>query len=333
VDRVADRPGRVRVAVVGAGGFARAVHLPTLQAMADRVEIRAVASAGGHSAHAAAREFGAAYATTDAREVLADPEVDAVLVCTRHDLHASLAAEALEAGKHVLVEKPLALSPDELERVRAAAVARGAEGPVLLTGFNRRFSPFSRRVAEVLGTRSGPLMAAYRVNAGALPPTSWVYGPEGGGRNVGEACHFYDWLGWLTGARIARVSAQRARGPAGAHPAADDFTVSLAFDDGSVATLLYTALGSPLHPKERVEVFADGKVLTLDDWKSLEVSGARAPGLRTRAADKGHRDGVEAFVRAVREGGAWPIPLWQQLQAMEIAFEVERQLHDPAAAP
>jgi predicted dehydrogenase/threonine dehydrogenase-like Zn-dependent dehydrogenase len=326
------RPGRVRFAVVGAGSFARAVHLPALQGMADRVEIRAVVNGSGHSAHAAAREFGAAYATTDAREVLADPEVDAVLVCTRHHLHASLAAEALDAGKHVLVEKPLALTPDELERVRAAAGARGGEGPVLLTGFNRRFSPFSRRIAEILGRRSGPLMAAYRVNAGALPPGSWVYGPEGGGRNVGEACHFYDWLGWLTGARVVRVSVQRARGPAGGHPAADDFAASLAFDDGSAATLLYTALGSPLHPKERVEVFADGKVITLDDWSALAVSGARVSGLRTRVPDKGHRDEVEAFVRAVRGGGAWPIPLWQQLQAMEIAFEVERQLHDPAAA-
>lgn len=327
------RPGRVRFAVVGAGSFARAVHLPALRDMADRVEIRAVANAAGHTAHAAAREFGAGYATTDAREVIADPEVDALLVSTRHHLHAALAAEALAAGKHVLVEKPLALSPDELERVRAAAGASGSEGPVLLTGFNRRFSPFSRRIAEVLARRAGPLMASYRVNAGTLPPGSWVYGPEGGGRNVGEACHFYDWLGWLAGAPVARVSAQRARGPAGGHPAADDFAVTLAFQDGSVATLLYTALGSPLHPKERVEVFADGRVLALDDWTSLTVSGARSAGLRTRAPDKGHRDEVEAFVRAVREGGAWPIPLWQQLQAMEIAFEVERQLNDPAAAP
>lgn len=327
------RPGRVRFAVVGAGSFARAVHLPTLLGMADRVEVRAVVAASGHSAHAAAREFGAGYATVDVREALADPEVDAVLVSTRHHLHAALVVEALNAGKHVLVEKPLALTPEELDRVRAAAGARGGEGPVLLTGFNRRFSPFSRRIAEILGRRTGPLMAAYRVNAGPLPPGSWVYGPEGGGRNVGEACHFYDWLGWLTGARVARVVAQRARSAVGGHPAADDFTVSLSFDDGSAATLLYTALGSSAHPKERIEVFADGRVLTLDDWRELTVAGARSGGLRTRTPDKGHRDEVAEFVRAVREGGAWPIPLWQQLQAMEIAFEVERQLNDPGATP
>ncbi|HYW08207.1 MAG TPA: bi-domain-containing oxidoreductase [Longimicrobium sp.] len=318
----AGRAGRIRFAVIGAGSFARAVHLPTLRSLGDEVEIRAVANATGHGAHAAAREFGAAYATTDAREAIADAEVDAVLVCTRHDLHADLVVAALAAGKHVLVEKPLALNAAELERVRAAATE---DGPILLTGFNRRFSPYSDRIAAVLAGRAGPLMASFRVNAGALPPSHWVHGPEGGGRNVGEACHFYDWLGWLTGARVTSVAAQRAR-HAHARETGDDFTASLAFDDGSVATLLYTALGSPLHPKERVEIFAEGRVLTLDDWRELTLSGARAPLLRSRAADKGHRAEMAAFVGAIRAGGAWPIPLWQQLQAMEIAFEVERQL-------
>ena len=319
------KAGRIRFAVIGAGSFARAVHLPTLRALADEVEIRAVANGTGHGAHAAARECGAAYATTDAREAIHDPQVDAVLVCTRHAMHAELVEEALAAGKHVLVEKPLALTPAELDRVRAAVEAGGDGGPVLLTGFNRRFSPFSARIARLLEGRAGPLMASFRVNAGPMPAGHWVYGPDGGGRNIGEACHFYDWLGWLAGAPVAEVSAQRARRPDG-RDAGDDFAATLRFGDGSVATLLYTALGTPLHPKERAEIFAEGRVLTLDDWRELTVSGTRAPVLRARAADKGHREEVAAFVRAIRRGGEWPIPFWQQAQAMEIAFEVERQI-------
>jgi predicted dehydrogenase len=240
---------------------------------------------------------------------------------------------ALEAGKHVLVEKPLCLTRTELDAIASFYAARGGEGPLLMTGFNRRFSPFAEAAAAALSGRSNPMMIDYRVNAGHIPLDNWVHGPEGGGRNRGEACHFYDLFTFLTGSRVAETSARAIR-PATAHyAAADNFVASLGFADGSVATLTYTALGARDHPKERAEIFADGKVLTIDDYCRFTVAGARHRGIDLKRADKGHKTELLAFARAVRDGGDWPIPLWQQVQATEIALAVDAQILRPAQEP
>jgi predicted dehydrogenase/threonine dehydrogenase-like Zn-dependent dehydrogenase len=321
----AGKAGRIRVAVVGAGAFARAVHLPGIQALGDLFQLQAVVSRTGHNAADAARQFGAAYSATDYQRVLEDPAVDAVIITTRHDLHAEMALQALQAGKHVLVEKPLALTRDEIARIQAF-YAGGQDGPVLLTGFNRRFSPFGRRLAELVRGRSNPMMVDYRMNAGYMPPDHWVHGPQGGGRNRGEACHIYDLFTYLADSRVSTVHAGSIRPATGYYAAADNFMASIGFEDGSLATLTYTALGSRDYPKERMEVFVEGKVLSLDDYRTLEVSGSRSAGIALRAPDKGQQAELRAFGEAVQRGGEWPIPLWQQVQAMEIAFEVERYL-------
>jgi predicted dehydrogenase/threonine dehydrogenase-like Zn-dependent dehydrogenase len=320
--------GKVRIAVVGAGGFAKGTHLPNLAAQSAAFHVQSIVSRSGANAAAVARQFGAATATTDFGEALADPAVDAVLIATRHDLHAALALAALEAGKHVLVEKPLSLTREGLDRlVGFFARPRGeAAAPVLLTGFNRRFSPHARALREALAGRSNPVMLGYTMNAGHLPADHWVHGPEGGGRNLGEACHVYDLFTYLTGSRCVSVSAQAVR-PATAHYGArDNFSATLAFEDGSVATLTYTALGSGDYPKERLEAFSDGRVFVLDNYRELSVYGARSRGLKTPAGDKGHREELAAFARAIRDGGGWPIPLEQQVQATDIALRVEAQL-------
>lgn len=318
--------GAVRLALVGAGGFARSTHLPIVRANPDAYALHAVCSRQGHNASAVAAEHGAAYATTDYDEVLADAATDAVLITTRHDLHGPMVLAALEAGKHVLVEKPLCLTRDELAAIEAF-YADGAEGkPVLLTGFNRRFSPYVRGIVEATAGRSNPMIIDYRVNAGHFPADTWVHGPEGGGRNRGEACHFYDLFVALTGAAPRKVTAASLR-PSTAHYRADDnFVATIAFDDGSVATLTYTALGDASFPKERFEVFADGKVHAVDDFTRLETFGGRGPKLTTSVADKGHREELLAFAHTLKEGGDWPIPLWQQLAATRIALDVEDQL-------
>jgi len=319
--------GRVRVAVVGAGGFAKGTHLPNLAQLADRFEVRAVVSRGGPNALATARQFGAAYGSTDFRAVLEDPEVDAVLITTRHDLHAAQALAALRAGKHVLLEKPLALTRAELDEI--AAFYEGKEegpAPLLLTGFNRRFSPAVQRCAELTGRRVDPLMVSYRMNAGRLPPDHWTQTAEGGGRNLGEACHVYDLFTFLTGSRVRTVSARSLRPASGYYGPRDNFAATVSFEDGSVASLIYTALGPRELPKERMEVYCDGRALVLDDYRHLSVHGGGGGALRSAKAEKGHREELEAFARAIREGGAWPIPLWQQVQATEIALRVEEQL-------
>jgi predicted dehydrogenase/threonine dehydrogenase-like Zn-dependent dehydrogenase len=320
--------GQIRLALVGAGGFARGMHLPNLQQLANYYHLQAVMSRTGHNAMAAARQFGAGYATTDFQRILEDPEVDAVLIATRHNLHAGMALEALQAGKHVLVEKPLALTREELEGIKAffATLKPGENMPVLLTGFNRRFSRYAVRLRQLVEGRGNPMILNYRMNAGYLPPEHWAHTEEGGGRNKGEACHIYDLFTFLTGGKVAAVDAWPITPASGYYQRNDNFVAVIKFEDGSVATLTYTALGSKDYPKETMEIFVDGKVLTLNDYKQLSVFGSRAGGINSKFIDKGQKDELAAFARAIQEGGPWPIPLWQQVQAAEIALAVEEKI-------
>jgi predicted dehydrogenase len=321
---VPSRTGLVRVGLVGAGSFAQGSHVPNLLKLRDRFEIRAVASRTGANAKAVADRVEAAYATTDVDEMLADPEIDLVLISTRHDLHARQALAALRAGKHVFVEKPLALDEDELGAIESF-YAEGDSAPLLMTGFNRRFSPAIVRARELLAGRTTPLVADYRMNAGYLPLDHWTHGPEGGGRNIGEACHVYDVFGVLVaGAGVDSVSARAIRADGTRLAANDNFVATVSYADGSVCTLTYTALGHREHPKEQLEVFADNRVLSLEDYKVLSDTGGH--GWRGRTQQKGHLEELEALSDAIRDGGPWPIPLDEQLRTMRIAFAVEAQL-------
>jgi polar amino acid transport system substrate-binding protein len=292
---------RVGVGFIGAGAFARGVLLPAFRARTD-VVMRRVATAHGLTAFDAQRKFGFEEAGTVSADVLGDPAVDLVCIATRHDAHAGLVAEALRAGKHVFVEKPLAISADGLAAVESAASGSSA---ILLVGFNRRFSPGAVAMRSALDGR-GPVVATYRVNAGALPPGHWLNDPAvGGGRIVGEGCHFVDFLAFLTGdAAIESVEARcagRPRGPA------EDVVLQLGFADGSVGQVLYTAKGDPALGKERVEAHAGGASAVLDDFRTLEIvsSGKRR---KIDPGGKGHAEEIAALVDAVRAGGPPPIP-------------------------
>jgi predicted dehydrogenase/threonine dehydrogenase-like Zn-dependent dehydrogenase len=324
--RAAQRTGRLQVALVGAGNFAEAMHLPNLAKLHDRFQLRCVVSRTGADAKSVAVRNGAIYATTDIDEVLRDDDVDVVLIATRHDTHASLTLRSLRAGKHVLVEKPLALNEHEADEIEAFYADGPTNPPVLLTGFNRRFAPGVARVLEILAGRRTPLLVDYRMNAGYIPLTHWVHGPEGGGRNIGEACHIYDLFDCLTGAREVGVSAHAVQPSSKQWAKNDNFVATVTYADGSVCTLSYTSLGNSRHPKEQMEIFADGKVLTLEDYRALSVVGSHHGSWHSRTIEKGHIQELMALSNAIAEGGPWPIPLAEQLRAMRIAFAVERQL-------
>ena len=320
---------RIRVALVGAGGFAKGMHLPNLQALADQYHLQAVMSRTGHNAVATAKQFGANYATTDLNQVLQDPDVDAVIIATRHNLHASMVLEALKAGKPVLVEKPLALTQAELDAIQSFYASTTDEPlPLLLTGFNRRFSSYARRIHELVQGRSNPMILNYRMNAGYIPLDNWVHTAEGGGRNRGEACHIYDLFTYLTGSKVVGVEANAIAPKTGHYSRSDNFVATMTFAEGSIATLTYTALGNKDYPKEQLEVFVDGKVLVLEDYKRLTVHGAKAKGIETKFIDKGQKEELASFANALQQGGEWPIPLWQQVQATEISFAVAAQLEN-----
>lgn len=319
---------RIRIGLIGAGDFAKNMHLPNLQALSGDYELQAVMSQTGSNAAETAKQFGAVYAATSYPLLLADPEIDAVLIATRHHTHAPIVMDALRAGKHVYVEKPLALTWSELEEIRDffEGLPEEQPSPVLMTGFNRRFSPYAAKLKELVAQRSNPMILNYRMNAGYLPPDHWTQTEEGGGRNRGECCHIYDLFTYLTGSRMKRVNVSRLEPATKHYSHTDNFVATIEFADGSVATVTYTSLGSKDYPKEQMDVYVDGKNIFLDDYRKLSITGSKTKGMETKWGSKGQREALERFAAAVQGRSEWPIPLWQQVQATEIALEVERSL-------
>ncbi|MCB9121226.1 MAG: bi-domain-containing oxidoreductase [Caldilinea sp.] len=311
--------GKIRIAVVGAGNFAKAVHLPNLQKLSDLYSIRAIVSSTGSNAKATAEQFGAAYASTNIQDVLDDPDVDAVMICTRHDLHAKQAMLAAKAGKAIFLEKPMALNQDELDQL---VVVLKETGVPFMVGYNRRYSPAARRARELVTGRQNPLMILYRMNAGYLPPEHWTQTKEGGGRIIGEACHIIDLFQYLVDEPVVEVSAT-ALAPKTQHVlAGDNVSATLRYADGSVATLLYTALGSTELNKEYMEVFVDGKVLALDDYMALHVYGMPSANWNANMQQKGHFEELQEFARFVAADMAGAASIRALAETMEISYRI-----------
>ncbi len=319
--------GIIRVGLVGASSFAQGVHLPNMVKLRDGVGLHAVMSRTGSGAKAVAKQYEAKYATTDYSEILRDPDVDLVMITTRHNLHGKQVLEALQAGKHVFVEKPLAMQQKELDAI-ARFYSESESPPLLMSGFNRRFSPAIRSAQSLIAHRSTPLIVNYRMNAGFIPPDHWVHGEEGGGRNIGEACHIYDLFNALTGAKPVSVNAESVNPSGKQWLKNDNFVATVKYSDGSVCSLTYTALGSKDHPKERMDIYCDGMVISMDDYKSLEVSGLEKKGWSSPTMQKGQMEELEALVDCLGKGAEWPISLEQQLAATQISFDVEAAIRD-----
>jgi len=318
--------GRIKMALVGAGGFAQGVHLPNLDRLKDKFDLRTVVSRTGLTARSAAERFGVATAATDYQTVLDDPQIDLVLIATRHDLHAEMTLAALKAGKHVFVEKPLSMTEEGLDAIEAFYAAN-PKGPLLMTGFNRRFAPAIVAAQAALKDRASPMIVNYRMNAGYIPSDHWVHGPHGGGRNIGEACHIYDLFNALTGSRPVDVHACTVV-PASDHWRRDDnFVATIRYADGSVCSLTYTSMGAKAFPKERADIFVDGKVMVLDDYKQLTVTGGKG-GWKGLTMEKGQLEELKALADAFKAGGRWPISLEDQLSASRVSYAVERQLSE-----
>jgi predicted dehydrogenase/threonine dehydrogenase-like Zn-dependent dehydrogenase len=317
---------KVNIAIIGAGGFATSTHLPNIKSQSNAYNLQAVMTTHGHSATNVAKQFGAKYATTDYHSILRDPDTHAVVICTRHNIHARVVVEALEAGKHVLVEKPLAVCQDQLDSVISFTQKTENPLPVLLTGFNRRFSPHIMRLKQHLASRRNPMIINYRMNAGYIPLDHWVHSPEGGGRNIGEACHIYDLFTYFTEAKIEKISASSITPNNDYYSSTDNFVTTLTFEDGSIANLTYTSMGSKRFPKEQMEIFCDGTVLTLNDYREVLISGNNEKGRKSKRTEKGHHEELYEFAKTIKSGGAWPIPLWQQYQATEISLSIEEIL-------
>jgi predicted dehydrogenase/threonine dehydrogenase-like Zn-dependent dehydrogenase len=310
------------VGFIGAGNFARSVLLPSA-ARAPGVRFTGVATATGLSGRHVAEKFGFGYATTDYQQILDDPETDAVFIVTRHASHAPIACDALRAGKTVFLEKPMACNLEQLVELVDTAEATGGR---LMVGFNRRFAPQARQARAGLENSSSPLVALYRVNAGSVPSDSWLVDEEGGGRIIGEVCHFVDTLQFLIGAEPVSVYAVKAADQQ------DALSIQLTFGNGSIATIIYSSLGDPSFSKEYIELFGAGRVVVIDDFRDARfVTDGRHKRSRLWRQDKGTTGELEAFFQSLRTGGPMPVPLASLVLTTLTTFAIEASLRTAAS--
>lgn len=309
---------KVNVGVIGAGNYAKATFLPAMREN-SYTNFAGIASINGVNAQHAASKFGFNYATSSADEIIEDKAINSVVIMTRHAEHAALTMQALQNGKHVYCEKPLALTMEELADIESLLAKPTI--PLLMVGFNRRFAPLSLHLQAFLSNRSEALYAYYTINAGFLPSNHWLHDlAQGGGRIIGEGCHFIDYLTFLVGQTPCAVQALALPDQGKYHQ--DNMQLTLEFPDGSLGSIAYLANGDKSFPKERVEVFCEGKVAVLDDFRSLALTanGHKKKYRSPFHQDKGHAAAWAAFVEAIRCAGAAPIPYDQLLAVSKTAI-------------
>lgn len=312
----------INVALVGAGGFATGMHLPNMSKLNDKYRLYSVVNRTGHKAQAVAAQYGANYSTTNIDEVLSDASVDLVMICTRHDSHAALTLKALKAGKNVFVEKPLATSDEELKSISDFYFDVSIiNKPLLMTGFNRRFSKYAAEIKKHTDKRLGPLYIRYRMNAGFIPLDNWVH--ESGGRIVGECCHLIDLMTYFTGAFVESVSCESLSPSNSKFSSVDNKSIVLKYKDGSVCSIDYFATGSKSLPKEYMEVHFDEKSIIMDDYKSLKGFGIKINEIKTLTSEKGQLEELEALYKTLKgESTRWPIELWDMIQTTKITLKI-----------
>jgi predicted dehydrogenase/threonine dehydrogenase-like Zn-dependent dehydrogenase len=313
------------IGCIGAGNYATQVLLPAFQKTG--VALRMVASSTGVSAAHAGSKFGFLEITSDGRSVIESPDINTIVIATRHDSHARLAGEAVKAGKHVFVEKPLAITREELMElcdVYEECVRRQASPPLLMVGFNRRFAPQIQRMKQLLGGVTEPKTFVMTVNAGHIPLEHWTQDRLiGGGRIIGEGCHFVDLLRFLAGSPIVAVQAMTTGKTPGAIAGEDKVTATLRFADGSIGTVHYFSNGHKSFPKEQLEVFCAGKVLRLDNFRKLRGYGwTKFQRMDLWSQDKGQAACVAAFVDAIRRGACSPIPWHELVEVTHVTFDI-----------
>lgn len=310
------KPATCKLGVLGAGLFANAVLLPAIKKAGD-IELVGIASSGGLHAQHSGKKFGFQYATSDDEQIINDPNINTVAVLTRHDSHADLVIKALQAGKHVFVEKPLAINSDQLSAISQQLNANSQS--LLTVGFNRRFAPLAQSLHASLTTLREPKYVHYRVNAGYIPLNHWTQDPQlGGGRIIGEACHFIDFITFLVGTVPTSVTAHAL--PDGGKYREDNVSMTFTFADGSIGVVDYLANGDKSFPKERVEVFCGGQVSVLDDFVALQTVRDGRKSAARGAQNKGHAAEWQAFAKSIREGGAPPIPYEQLISVTQATF-------------
>ena len=321
------KPGEIMaLGVLGAGNYALSTFLPVIKKVGNIAPV-GIVSASGVTAQHAANRFGFGFAASDPDAVLSDPAINLVAILTRHNLHAAQILSALKAGKHTYCEKPLAITQKQLKDI--AKALKKPEQPMVMVGFNRRFAPLAKRLKAFVDQRQEPLVAHFRVNASVLPADHWLVDQKiGGGRIIGEGCHFIDFLTFLVGAVPTEVSTLGL--PDQGKYKEDNVIMSFRFPDGSLGMVSYLANGDKSFPKEYVEVFTGGRVAILNDWRRLELveNGHRKVHRHFLRQDKGHRGAWETFLSALQSDKTPPIPYDQLLGVTQASFAAVESLRN-----
>jgi predicted dehydrogenase/threonine dehydrogenase-like Zn-dependent dehydrogenase len=287
----------INVAVIGAGGFAQAHHLPNLKKIPFYI-IKAIVTRTGSNAKKIAAEYGAEYCTTDYKEVLQDANINMVVIATRHNLHAPITVEAANAGKHIFVEKPIAMSYEDCKKVSDAVIENNIN---LTIDFNRRFAPLAQRAKRIVENRINPLMITYRINSAGMKKEHWVNDPvEGGGAIIGECCHFFDFCNWIVGRDPMRIYAEKISSNDESMIDTNNVISTIRYEDGSVASIIYTTIGNESYPKERIEIFVDHGVIAIDDFKELVVTGLDGKGEKLKRIEKGQFELINEYGKLLK---------------------------------
>ncbi|MBW7835259.1 MAG: bi-domain-containing oxidoreductase [Sphingomonadales bacterium] len=324
---VISRIAKPVIGALGAGNYAGRILLPAFAKTGSR--LKTIASAQGVSGTYHGGKLGFEYSTTDTDSIFSDTEIDTVIIGTQHNSHARYVVQALNAGKNVFVEKPLALRQDELSQIDAAyrAAYECGSTPRLMVGYNRRFAPLIQKMKAHLGKSPAPMSIVYTCNAGAIPSDSWVQNPElGGGRIIGEACHFIDLSRFLAASSIVDVTSAAMSQPKGIHDNHDIASVTLRFANGSLATIHYFANGHRSFPKERIEVFQEGRIYVVDNFRQLKGYGEKGVGVRTFRQDKGQQACCEKFIKGIVAGADSPIPYEELMEVSAICIKAAEMI-------
>lgn len=312
----------INVGMIGVGSFATGMHLPNLKSLKDKYHVKAVMSRDGFKAKKIAEQFGVDYATTDYNEILNDKDIDLVIISTRHDSHGELVLKSLQAGKHTFVEKPLCVTEAELEQIENFFKEnKQVEKPMLMVGFNRRFSKYAQEIKKHTSKRINPLFITYRMNAGYIPLDHWVH--ESGGRIVGEACHIIDLMNFFTESSIKTISCESINPNNDKISATDNKSIVLSYEDGSVAVVNYFAVGSKSLSKEYMEVHFDEKSIIMDDYKSLKGFDIKINEITTSTSSKGQYEELEYIYQSIKNGGKLPISIEDILQTTKATLLID----------
>lgn len=317
------KDGKINVAIIGAGEFAKNVHLPNLKKLSHTYNIYAIMTRTGTNAKVIAEQYHAKYATTDYNEILNDSDVDMVLICTRHNLHGDMAIQAMKKRKAVFVEKPMALNKEEMQEV--LRTIEKTKVPYMV-GFNRRFSKYAVEAKKYIKDRINPMVINYVMNAGYIPLDHWVHTEEGGGRIIGEGCHIFDLFNYFTDSKVVSISVDSIN-PRGKNISQrDNVVVTIKYEEGSLCTVTYTSLGNSSYGKEFCEIYCDGKIITIEDYKKIIGYGVKLSNIESKISEKGQYEELIEFVKSIKSGENYSIPLWQLEQASEISYFVEQEL-------